>query len=160
MARRNKEVYFNETRAYRGCNPLNIRWNMKTRWLGQTGRDERGFCRFSAFSWGYRAAVMIMRSYRKRGITTVGRIISTWAPRTENDTEKYVESVVQTMSACRAGSSLHAVDSSTEILLWNRELVVSLLLAMTRVEMGANASQVLSMRTYAEMGYDLAMTTG
>ncbi|MBR2253572.1 MAG: hypothetical protein IJ895_04050, partial [Prevotella sp.] len=31
--------------------------------------------------------------------------------------------------------------------------------AMTRVEMGANAAQVHSMRTYAELGYDLAVSS-
>jgi hypothetical protein len=51
------------------------------------------------------------------------------------------------------------VDYDTEIDLKNRDLVVQLLLAMTRVEMGANAAQVHSMRTYAELGYDLAVSS-
>ena len=42
--------------------------------------------------------------------------------------------------------------------LRNREEVVSLLLAMTKVEMGANTAQILSMRSYAELGFDMAVT--
>jgi len=51
------------------------------------------------------------------------------------------------------------VDRETVIDLKNRDLVVQLLLAMTRVEMGANHAQVAKMRPYAELGYDLAVTT-
>ena len=36
---------------------------------------------------------------------------------------------------------------------------MELLLAMTRVEMGANNAQVVKMRPYAKLGYDLAVTT-
>ena len=158
MARKNKEVYFNETLAYRNCNPLNIRYDKKTNWFGSKlkGHDG-GFVVFAAFSFGYKAAVMILRSYRKRGIKTMGAIIETWAPRSENNTVEYIKAVRQFMSPRQ--SEPFSVDYDTEIDLKNRDLVVQLLLAMTRVEMGANAAQVHSMRTYAELGYDMAVTT-
>ena len=157
MARKNKEVYFNETLAYRNCNPLNIRFSKDTNWMGSKLKSNKGFVQFAAFSFGYRAAVMILRSYAKRGKKTVPQIIETWAPRSENNTVEYIKAVRQFMGTRQ--SEPFSVDYDTEIDLKNRELVVQLLLAMTRVEMGANAAQVHNLRPYAELGYDLAVTT-
>jgi hypothetical protein len=157
MARKNKEVYFNETLAYRNCNPLNIRFSKDTNWFGSRLKDKKGFVQFCAFSYGYRAAVMILRSYAKRGLKTVPQIIETWAPRSENNTVAYIKTVLDNLSERQ--SEPYTVNENTEIDLKNRELVVQLLLSMTRVEMGANAAQVHSMRTYAELGYDLAVSS-
>jgi len=148
---------FDQTLAYVNMNPLNIRFDRKTNWFGSRLKDKRGFVQFCAFSYGYRAAVMILRSYAKRGLKTVPQIIETWAPRNENDTEAYIKSVLSFMSPRQ--SEPFTVDRETEIDLKNRDLVVQLLLAMTRVEMGANHAQVAKMRPYAELGYDLAVTT-
>jgi hypothetical protein len=145
---------FNQTLAYVNMNPLNIRFDKKTNWFGSRLKDKRGFVQFAAFSYGYRAAVMILRSYAKRGLKTVPQIIETWAPRNENDTEAYINSVLSFMSPRQ--SEPFTVDRETMIDLKNRDLVVQLLLAMTRVEMGANHAQVAKMRPYAELGYDLA----
>ena len=157
MARKNKEVYFNETLAYRNCNPLNIRFSKDTNWMGSKLKDSKGFVVFATFSFGYRAAVMILRSYAKRGLTTVPQIIETWAPRSENNTVAYIKTVLDNLSERQ--SEPYTVDENTEIDLKNRELVIQLLLSMTKVEMGANAAQVHSLRPYAELGYDLAVTT-
>ncbi|MBQ1650655.1 MAG: hypothetical protein II055_05930 [Prevotella sp.] len=148
---------FNQTLAYVNMNPLNIRFDKKTNWFGSRLKDRKGFVQFAAFSYGYRAAVMILRSYAKRGLKTVPQIIETWAPRSENDTEAYINSVLSFMSPRQ--SEPFTVDCDTVIDLKNRDLVVQLLLAMTRVEMGANHAQVAKMRPYAELGYDLAVTT-
>ena len=147
--------HFDRTLAYRNRNPLNIRYSNKVKWQGQEGQN-KGFVKFCAFSMGYRAAVKILRSYHLRRIRTLGAIIETWAPRSENNTMAYIKAVEQFMSPRQ--SEPFSVDYDTEIDLKNRDLVVQLLLAMTRVEMGANAAQVYSMRTYAEMGYDMAVT--
>lgn len=155
--RRNKEVYFNETLPYRSHNPLNVRYAPKVKWQGQTGRDEQGNCQFSGFSMGYRAAVMILRSYRRRGIKRLGTIIERWAPRTASQTDAYIQSVIDTISP--RYSEPYVVARNTVIDLRNRELVIQLLLAMTRKEMNANAAQMHSMRDFAEMGYDLAVST-
>ena len=144
------------TIAYRNRNPLNIRYNASTAWIGARG-ENKGFVVFGAFSFGFRAAVMILRSYAKRGLTTVPQIIETWAPRSENNTVAYIKTVLDNLSERQ--SEPYTVNADTEIDLRNRELVVQLLLSMTRVEMGANAAQVHSMRTYAELGYDLAVSS-
>ena len=149
-------IAFNRRLPYVNRNPLNIRYSNKVKWQGQEGQN-KGFVVFNSFSMGYRAAVKILRSYHLRRIRTLGAIIETWAPRSENNTVAYIKAVEQFMSPRQ--SEPYVVDSTTKIDLKNRDLVVQLLLAMTRVEMGANAAQVHSMRTYAELGYDLAVTT-
>ena len=148
---------FDQTLAYVNMNPLNIRFDRKTNWFGSKLKDRKGFVQFAAFSYGYRAAVMILRSYAKRGLKTVPQIIETWAPRSENDTEAYIKTVLFNLSERQ--SEPFTVTADTEIDLKNRELVLQLLLSMTKVEMGANAAQVHSLRPYAELGYDLAVTT-
>ena len=148
---------FDQTLAYVNMNPLNIRFDKKTNWFGSRLKDRKGFVQFAAFSYGYRAAVMILHSYAKRNVRTIGEIIERWAPRNENDTEAYIKSVLSFMSPRQ--SEPFTVDCDTEIDLKNRDLVVQLLLAMTRVEMGANHAQVAKMRPYAELGYDIAVTT-
>ena len=148
---------FDQTLAYVNMNPLNIRFDKKTNWFGSRLKDRRGFVQFAAFSYGFRAAVMILRSYAKRGLKTVPQIIETWAPRSENDTEAYIKTVLFNLSERQ--SEPFTVTADTEIDLKNRELVLQLLLSMTKVEMGANAAQVHSLRPYAELGYDLAVTT-
>ena len=148
---------FQDSLAYRNCNPLNIRFSEKVNWIGSKLKDSKGFVVFAAFSFGYRAAVMILRSYAKRGLKTVPQIIETWAPRSENNTVAYIKAVLDNLSERQ--SEPYTVNENTEIDLKNRELVVQLLLSMTKVEMGANAAQVHSMRTYAELGYDLAVSS-
>lgn len=148
---------FNQTLAYVNMNPLNIRFDRKTNWFGSRLKDRKGFVQFAAFSYGYRAAVMILRSYAKRGLKTVPQIIETWAPRNENDTEAYIKTVLENLSERQ--SEPYTVDENTEIDLRNRELVLQLLLSMTKVEMGANAAQVHNLRPYAELGYDLAVSS-
>ena len=145
-----------KTRAYRNCNPLNIRWT-KAKWQGQTGKDEAGFVRFSNFGYGYRAAVRILHSYWLRHVRTPEDIITRWAPPEDNNnTERYINTVVGMMHERQ--SEPFVVNRDTPLPLSNRDLIVQLLLAMTRVEMGANAAQAHSLRPYAEMGYDLAAT--
>ena len=148
---------FDQTLAYVNMNPLNIRFDKKTNWFGSRLKDKKGFVQFGAFSYGYRAAVMILRSYAKRGLKTVPQIIETWAPRSENNTVEYIKCVLDNLSERQ--SEPYTVNENTEIDLKNRELVIQLLLSMTKVEMGANAAQVHSMRTYAELGYDLAVSS-
>ena len=75
-------------RGIRNNNPLNIRKN-GIKWRGQV-KHKDAFCVFLEPKWGWRAALIIIcRSYRKRGLTTVWKIIHSWAPPEENETEYY-----------------------------------------------------------------------
>lgn len=82
------------TRGYRNNNPCNIRWRKDVAWQGQTGHDDKYFCKFSNRVYGYRAVFALLRTYRIRyNITTVDAIIRRFAPPTENATDKYVKDV-------------------------------------------------------------------
>lgn len=83
-------------RGIRNNNPLNIRENNRADfdWLGEASIDfDDEFEVFQSPVYGYRAGARIIQSYNRRGITTLGDIISTWAPSNENDTESYIASV-------------------------------------------------------------------
>ena len=73
-------------------NVLNIRYNESNKWQGQTG-SYKGFCVFENTDYSIRAGIKILRSYNKRGIKNIRDIITTFAPETENDTERYIKSV-------------------------------------------------------------------
>ncbi len=77
-------------------NPLNIRYVATNKWKGlhPTQPAYKGFCRFLAFDYGYRAAVLLVKSYiRRHGCNTPSKIIHRWAPPIENQTDLYVASV-------------------------------------------------------------------
>lgn len=77
-------------------NPLNIRYVKANRWLGLHPQrpQVKGFCRFIAPAYGYRAAIVLIKNYMSRyGCTTPESIIRRWAPPTENDTELYTACV-------------------------------------------------------------------
>lgn len=70
-------------------NPLNIRYSPMNSWLGQIG-EEKGFCKFDTLEHGYRAALVLLGNYQRKGYDTISKIISRWAPLSENNTEAYI----------------------------------------------------------------------
>jgi len=82
------------TRGLRNNNPGNIRWDGRTQWAGMIGQDANGFVIFDTPQNGIRAIVRTLRSYANRHIDTIGEIISTWAPSSENNTGAYIDHVV------------------------------------------------------------------
>lgn len=88
-----------ETLGVRYNNPCNIRYSKLNTWKGQLGQS-KGFCKFSSMDYGVRAVLAILRSYRFHyGLDTIRKIITRFAPPSENDTESYISFVV---SACRS----------------------------------------------------------
>jgi len=78
-------------RGIRNNNPGNIRRN-NTRWQGmQTIQNDDQFVQFTNAEYGFRAMARILKTYERRGLITVRDIISTYAPKNENDTQTYVE---------------------------------------------------------------------
>lgn len=74
-------------------NPFNIRFVRSNHWIGQVGQTN-GFVDFSWMEYGVRAvAMLVMRSYRSRGILTISEIINRYAPSTENNTDAYIDYV-------------------------------------------------------------------
>lgn len=80
-------------RGIRNNNPLNIRIGNK--WKGlKTPNTDGAFDQFISVQWGYRAAFIILRNYiNKHKCNTVRKIISRFAPSSENNTAAYIKTV-------------------------------------------------------------------
>ena len=63
-------------------------------WKGKAA-DVDGFVQFSSPEMGIRAAARTLKSYRKKGLTTLTGIINRFAPGSENNTAAYIHSVEQ-----------------------------------------------------------------
>ena len=83
------------TRGLRNCNPLNIKRVAGTRWKGQRAEQtDRLFVQFQSMDWGLRAAFCLLETYRRKyKAVCIEDIINRWAPPSENDTRKYIETV-------------------------------------------------------------------
>lgn len=121
-------------RGLRNNNPLNIR-RTATLWQGLSKeQNDPDFFQFESMAWGYRAAFVVLRTYRNRyGINTVERIVRRWAPEKDgNDTEYYIRKVTVLTGLERT----QIVDDQDPRTMMN------LVAAMSRVENGVPARQV------------------
>ena len=82
-------------RGVRNNNPLNIR--IGNTWLGERANPtDDTFEEFVSMEYGIRAAFCILRRYiRRYHKDTIASIVSTWAPISENDTQRYIDIVCQ-----------------------------------------------------------------
>lgn len=80
-------------RGIRNNNPLNIR--IGNTWLGERNNPtDPEFEEFVSMEYGLRAAFLILRRYiRRYKKDTVPSIVSTWAPASENNTQRYIDVV-------------------------------------------------------------------
>lgn len=115
-------------RGLRNNNPLNIRHNADT-FQGEIKGNDKSFKIFSSMAYGYRAAFVILATYLSIGYNTIEKIISRWAPPSENNTQTYISTVVK-YSGVAADEVLTATSGDKYIL------IVS---AMSFVENGVNA---------------------
>jgi len=77
-------------------NPGNLRFDVLTQWLGQTGHDADGFCIFDDSLHGLRALCRVLLNYQRLdGLRSIERIVTRYAPASENDTAAYIASVAQ-----------------------------------------------------------------
>lgn len=81
-------------RGIRNNNPGNIR-RTNDQWQGLAPHQEDPeFFTFITMAWGIRAMLVLLKNYRlKYGADTVSKIISRWAPSTENNTQAYINAV-------------------------------------------------------------------
>ena len=84
----------NIPRGYRNNNPLNIIISSQA-WKGKVTPNTDGrFEQFESMAYGYRAAFVILRTYvNKYNCDTLAKIITRWAPPSENKTTSYIQSV-------------------------------------------------------------------
>lgn len=88
------------TRGERNNNPLNIRRVAGIHWRGEAAvQDDPAFVRFEDITWGVRAALKLLRTYRdKYAATSIKEIVTRWAPPTENKTDDYIAAVCRLTS--------------------------------------------------------------
>lgn len=118
-------------RGIRNNNPLNIR--IGNTWLGERSNPtDPCFEEFVTMAYGIRAAFIILRRYiRRYHRNTIQQIIETWAPSTENATQKYIDCVCQ-----RTGLS-----PDVAIAYEDRETMFALVKAMAFVECGVELKE-------------------
>jgi hypothetical protein len=83
----------NLPRGLRNYNPGNLR-RSSSPWVGKirpSGDPE--FEQFTSMEWGARAQMKNTITWFKRGRNTLQKLISTWAPPSENDTQAYIDFV-------------------------------------------------------------------
>lgn len=87
-------------RGIRNNNPLNIRKG--NNWKGERKpQSDPAFEEFESLQMGLRAGFIILRNYQRISLApkmranTIRKIINRWAPASENNTLKYIETVAK-----------------------------------------------------------------
>lgn len=125
-------------RGIRNNNPLNIR--IGNTWLGERQNPtDPAFEEFVSIEYGYRAAFLILRRYiRRYKRQTIAAIISTWAPPSENATQRYIDFVANKMG----------IAPDVPILFEDKETMTQLVAAMQMMECGVPADMAKVSRGY------------
>ena len=79
-------------RSLRNNNPFNIK-KSSSRWLGKVKGTDKVFETFDNLEHGTRAGIKLLLNYLKQGYNTPRKIISRFAPSSENDSESYLRFV-------------------------------------------------------------------
>lgn len=118
------------SRGLRNCNPGNIR-RSNTKYQGEKiPSTDSAFKQFESLEWGYRAVFMLLHTYRVRGYgDTIAKMISRYAPPSENNTEAYISRL------CRATGFERDMPLDT----LNAEQMVPVVCAISAVENGVEA---------------------
>lgn len=117
-------------RGYRNNNPGNIRIN-GDKFQGEViPSQDKEFKQFESMAYGYRAIFKILRNYQVNyKLNTIRQMISRWAPENENDTANYISFVSE-----RSG-----IPADDPIRTDNREMMIRIVAAMSKVENGQEA---------------------
>ncbi len=116
-------------RGVRINNPLNIRESEgdTTLWTGESAFDsDKSFEEFTHPVYGFRAGARILRSYQRKGYTTLSQMINRFAPSKENNTALYIQQV----------SDWTGIGPDEQVNVYDNEELAKLLHAMSRKEVG------------------------
>lgn len=115
-------------RGIRNNNPGNIRHGQN--WLGlnpQSRELDPAFCVFTEPCYGIRALAKVLTNYKKLyGLNTVRKLVSRYAPPSENQTQAYIQTVAQQLG----------VWPDTVIDVEERSVLTVLIKAVIRMENG------------------------
>lgn len=82
-----------KSRGLRLNNPGNIRKSTRS-WGGEIQSADKEFCQFRTLQWGLRAMFVLLKTYIVGyKLHDIWSIINRWAPPTENNTKRYIETV-------------------------------------------------------------------
>lgn len=91
---------------------------------------DKAFKQFESMAYGYRAIFKILRNYQRNyKLDTIRKMISRWAPESENNTLAYVMTV----------SSRSGISPDDPVSEDNREMMIRIVAAMSFVENGVEA---------------------
>jgi len=108
-------------------NPLNIRNNTTVKYIGEIPTTN-AFKAFETMAYGYRAAFMCLKAYKRMGYKSIRQIISRWAPEDDNNnTELYIKFICKNMKT----TDTHIIE--------NDEEYIPLVAFMSRMENGVDA---------------------
>ena len=131
-----------KSRGLRNYNPGNIRISRITKFKGERRpSQDKAFKQFTSMTYGYRAMFVIVRTYyNKYGLNTIRKIITRWAPSTENDTANYISKV----------SQWSGIGPDATLELSSKAMMCAVVAAMSRIENGVQADM-----KEVRSGYDL-----
>lgn len=117
------------SRGLNNKNPLNIRRSTVV-YKGEIASTDKAFKQFSSAAYGYRAAFMCLKTYQARyGLNTIRKMITRWAPPTENSTSNYIYTVSE-----RSGIPADAIIDANK-----KDTMIPIVSAMSYVENGVPA---------------------
>lgn len=99
------------SRGYRNNNPGNIR-KTTTLWQGEISGSDPDFKTFVNMPFGYRALIALLKEYINKGYNTIYKIISRYAPSSENNTLNYIR-IVENMTGIDRDKILNHKDDNT-----------------------------------------------
>lgn len=118
------------SRGLKNRNPGNIRISGTTYQGEVVPSRDKAFKQFSGMDYGYRAMFMLLYTYQKKyGLNTIREMVSRYAPPIENHTNGYIDAVAK----------WSGVDAVARITATNRDIMVPIVAAMSRVENGVPA---------------------
>lgn len=120
----------------RNNNPGNLRTG--SAWKGMIGSNA-GFVVFSNLGYGLRALAIDLDTKIERGLNTIQKIISVYAPPVENNTAQYISLVVQ-----QTGINQNAILSA------DATTIAKLMRAIVNVEIGMQYSSYVTNQDIAE----------
>lgn len=121
----------------RNNNPGNIRPSDKYTWNGAVGVN-KGFVVFQDIEHGIRALAIDLFNKNARGLNTIRKIISVYAPPSENNTEAYIASVCGQMTA-QLGKAIPP-DGEFE---FDKSIMITMIRAIVNHENGPQALQLI-----------------
>jgi len=139
-----------QARGLRNNNPLNIIKNKNINWKGQLcNSTDPTFLQFDTMAHGLRATLKLLHTYYvKHGCDSVRKIVSRWAPETENQVAAYINTVCK-LTGWNPDTHLPPMKKETKVVWFG------IVLAMASVECGLNNEGRQALRPDLEKAWDM-----